>query len=163
MSTPTKGTVIGQFDNSTKSDIFQTTMPGNGIFMWMDYLGLIHPTSVPVVQASLLEIDTNVPQSVTNENAATSLYQIGIYLESRGDGGSMDTCVATIAWSSPAGTPRTITLTLDGDTDNIQQENYVILALAGSNIVISTSFSEVPFHYDVAIAVALLPTGGPIR
>jgi hypothetical protein len=156
----TRETVIGRYNNPTDQDIFQIVGPGDDNILAMDYLGLLHPSSVPIVQNSLLAIDTNVPQSVTNNNIETSLYQVALYLESRGDGGGGTTCVATIVWSSPAGAPRTITLTLDGDTDNVQQENYVILALQGSNITVSTAFSGASFHYDIAIAIALLPTGG---
>ena len=116
--------------------------------------------NIPVVQNSLLAIDTNTPQSVTNTNIATTVYQVAVYLESRGDGGSGTTCVATVSWSSPAGTPRTITLTLNGDTDNIQEENFAILALAGSNILVATAFSGAAFHYDISVAIVLLPTVG---
>jgi hypothetical protein len=156
----TKQTVIGRFNNPTEQDIFQVVGNGDDNILAMDYLGLLHPSNVPIIQNSLLAIDTNVPQSVTNENTLTSLYQIGIYLESRGDGAGGSTCVATVSWSAPAGTPRTIAMTLDGSTDNTQQENYVILALAGSDIVVSTAFSSSSFHYDIAIAIALLPLGG---
>jgi hypothetical protein len=159
MSTLTKETVIGRFNNPQCLDIFQVVGPGDDNILSMNCDGLLNPTSVPVIQNSLLAIDTNIPQSVSNENTVTSLYQIGIYMESRGDGAGGSTCVATISWSAPAGTPRTITLTLDGSSDNTQQENYVILALAGSTITVSTAFSSTNFHYDIAAAIALLPLG----
>jgi hypothetical protein len=116
-------------------------------------------SNVPVVQNSLLAVDTNTSQSVTNDNTKTTLYQVGIYLESRGDGAGGTELTATIAWTSPAGDDRTVTLVLDGNTSNIQMENYIILALASTDIVVSTVFSSTSFHYDIGVSIALLPTG----
>jgi hypothetical protein len=115
--------------------------------------------SVPVVQNSLLAINTNVNQSVTNNNVKTTLYQVGVYLESRGDGAGGTTTVCTISWTSPAGGPKSVTLVLDGNTTNIQMENYIILGLAATDLIVATAFSSTSFHYDIGVTIALLPTG----
>jgi hypothetical protein len=155
---PTTKTVIGTFDNPSNLDIFQILGLGGSITCGMDYTGLIYPTAVPVIQKSLLAVNTNAPQSVTNLVTVTSLYNIAIYMESSGDGGVGTTCVATIAYTNVQGSAKTVTLTLGGNTDNIQQENYVLLAGIGTSISVSTAFSGAAFHYDLALAIAILPT-----
>lgn len=130
---------------------------------WIDEEGRPQGTLVPAgilaIQASLLAIDTELPQTVVNNNVLTSLYNIAINMESRGDGPPGSTIVATILWSPVQGGTKSVSLVLDGNTDNIQQENYVMLASAGTTITVSTAFSGTPFHYDIAVSVILLPIG----
>lgn len=148
--------------NGESQDYLQIGRASDGTIVgWIDEEGHLQGSlayGIPLVQNSLLVLDTNVPQSVSNMNTATTVYQVAVYLESRGDGAPGTTCVATLNWSAPAGTPRTITLTLDGNTDNVQEENFAILALEGSTITVSTAFSGASFHYDISVSIVLLPT-----
>src|SRR5271154_2964855 len=99
----TKTAVIGTFDNPTNLDIFQTLGPGGNVICGMNYQGLIYPISVPVVQNSLLVIDTNKNQSVSNTAIATSLYSVAVYGESYATGAGGTTTVITIAWTNAQG------------------------------------------------------------
>jgi hypothetical protein len=114
--------------------------------------------TVPAVQKSLYAQDTETSQSITNPVLVDTLFNVAIYMESYGDGGSGTTLVATITWTNVQGNVQALTLTLLGPSDNIQQENLVILAKAGTNLVVSTAFSGAAFHYDIACNVLILPT-----
>jgi hypothetical protein len=114
--------------------------------------------TVPAVQKSLFAQDVNTPQSISNPVLVNTLFNVAIYMESYGDGGSGTTCVATITWTNVQGVVQTLTLTLLGPSDNTQQENLVVLAKAGSNLVVSTAFSGAAFHYDIGCNVLILPT-----
>jgi hypothetical protein len=114
---------------------------------------------VPVTQNSLLKINTNQIHTVSNLATVTSLYNIAIFLESRADGGPSDTLLADIIWTAPDGDTNITTIELEGVTDNIQQENYVFLCTAGTPITVNTTFSAGIFHYDIAVAITILPTG----
>jgi hypothetical protein len=154
---PTKKTVIGSFENFDQSDIFQVLGPGGSISAGMDASGLVYPARVPVVQNALLSINTNKVGSVSNFVPDTAMYNIALFMESYGDGGS-STCVATIEWTNAQGNVKTVDLILHGSSDEIQQENYVLLAGAGSTITVSTAFTGAAFHYDGSFAIAILPT-----
>ena len=164
MPSPTKTTVIGQFENPTLLDIFQVVIPGVDAILGMDYTGSIYPTVaipvVPVIQQSLLRVNTNLTASVTKRVLDDTMFNVAIYMESYGDGAGGTTLVATITWTNVQGSSKNLTLTLTGPTDNIQQENLVILAAAGTDLVVSTAFSGAPFHYDIACNVLILPTAG---
>lgn len=113
---------------------------------------------VPAVQKSLLAIDTTATQSITNPVLANTMFNVAIYMESYGDGAAGTTLIATITWTNVQGNSQSLTLTLLGTLDNIQQENLVILAKTGTNLVVSTAFSSTTFHYDIACNVLILPT-----
>jgi hypothetical protein len=113
---------------------------------------------VPAVQKSLYAQDTNTTQSITNPVLVNTLFNVAIYMESYGDGASGSTCVATITWTNVQGNVQTLTLTLLGPSDNIQQENLVVLAKAGTNLIVSTAFGTTSFHYDIGCNVLILPT-----
>jgi hypothetical protein len=115
--------------------------------------------NVPVTQNSLLKTNTNQSQTITNPATATSLYNIALFLESRADGNPGDTLLADIIWTAPDGDTNIVTLVLGGTTDNIQQENYVFLCMSGTPITVLTTFSAGTFHYDIAVAISILPTG----
>lgn len=156
----TKNAVIGTFDNPQSLDIFQIVNQGDGTVLAMDYQGLLHPQIVPTIQKSLMAISTNQNQSVSNVAIATSLYSVSIYAESLGSGAGGTTTVATLSWTNAQGTPKTITLSIPGDSDTIEQVSYVVLAKQGTTITVSTAFSGASFTYDLAIAIAILPTAG---
>jgi hypothetical protein len=157
---PTKDTVIGKFISLSEQDIFQIVGPGGKILASLNSKGLFNPTFVPIVQNSLLVVNTSSPQSVSNIAVANSLYNIAVNMESRGNGAQGSTVVTTIAWVPVQGGVKNVTLVLSGEGDQIQQENYVLLAAAGTNITVSTGFSSTPFNYDIAVAIAILPTAG---
>src|SRR5208282_6511104 len=77
-------------------DYLQVGRASDGTIVgWIDEEGHLQGSlayGIPTVQNSLLAIDTNVPQSVSNTNIATTVYQIAVYLESRGDGAPGTTC-----------------------------------------------------------------------
>lgn len=155
---PTPTTVMGRFTSLAGQDIFQIFGPQGNLVCSLNSSGLFNPTFVPIVQNSLLAIKTNLPQSVSNQVIATSLFNIALFMESYGTGAPGTTCVATISWTNAQGVAKTVTLTLPGNSDNIQQENYAFLAQAGSIITVSTTFSGAAFNYDIAAAIAILPT-----
>jgi hypothetical protein len=157
---PTPYTVMGKFSSFSGQDIFQIVGSDGSIICSLNSKGLFNPTFIPIVQNSLLAINTNAPQSVSNQVIATSLFNIALFMESYGNGQSGTTCTAIISWTNAQGNTKTVSLVLVGNTDNIQQENYAFLAKAGSTITVSTSFSGAPFNYDIAAAIAILPTAG---
>jgi hypothetical protein len=154
--TPTANTVIGRFEDAS-CDIFQVVGPGGNVIASMTRDGLLNPTVVPVVQNSLLALSTNQPQSVSNIAVATSLYNLALYASSPGTGAPGSKLNLTLSWTQ--GEPRSVVLQLSGDVDSIQQENYVFLVRAGGSMTLTTSFTSTPFFYDIAAAIAILPTG----
>jgi hypothetical protein len=117
------------------------------------------PNVVPVVQNSLLEIATQLPWEVDNEVVITSLYNVTIFAEGYGNGPADSELSVAIEWTNPRGdSTKSVELILKGDTDEIQQMNYVILALQGSMIKVTSVFSGGIFTYDFAVAIAILPT-----
>jgi hypothetical protein len=159
-NSPTSKTVIGQFDNPSNLDIFQTVGMGGNVICGMNYAGLVYPISVPVVQNSLLAINTSSNQSVSNTAIATSLFNVAIFMQSADLGGAGTTTVATISYTDVNGVAQSVTLVLHGDQNQIQQENYVLLAKIGTTITVSTAFSGAAFQYTIAVAIAILPTAG---
>lgn len=160
----TYGNTRNPLVNNNTTDCAQYVGPNGDIVSWIDSEGfgqgnLAMIPGVLAVQTSLLVVDTNQPQQVVNNNIATSLYNIALNMESRGDGAPGATLTATISWTPVQGGTKDVTLVLDGTTDNIQQENYVMLALAGTTITVTTAFSGTSFHYDFACSVILLPIG----
>ena len=147
-----------------RQDLDQTfilvAMPGSVLSNW-EALETGSAANIPAVQLSLLRVDTNLPVSVTNPVLiGPTMYNVAIYLESYGDGGAGTTLVATINWINVQGSAQELTLTLEGPLDNIQQENLVILAAQGTNLVVSTAFSGASFHYDICCNILILPTAG---
>ncbi len=130
--------------------------PGGNLYRAI--LTAIGPASV--VQNSLLAVNTNTAEIVSDTAVATSLYNIALFMESYGTGGGGTTVVATIFWTNAQGNLKTVALTLALDSDQIQQENYVMLAKAGTSISVSTAFSGAAAHYDIAAAISILPTAG---
>ena len=170
MLTPNVSTMYKWLNNffpgvkGESQDYLQIGRESDGTIVgWIDENGFpqgsLVPAGILAVQSSLLAIDTNLPQEVVNNNILTSLYNIAINMESRGDGIPGSTIIANISWTPVQGGTKQVTLVLDGDEDNIQQENYVMLALAGTTITVSTAFSGTSFHYDFACSVILLPIG----
>lgn len=153
---PTPNAVIGKFTNESNQDIFQIVGPGGNVTASLNYLGIFNPTLIPIVQQSLLAINTNQLHSVSNTAVATSLYNIALYTSSVGSGAPGSKLVITLSWTQ--GTPRTLQLELAGDVDSIQQENYVFLVVGGADITLTTAFTSTPFFYDIAAAISILPT-----
>lgn len=160
----TYGNTRNPIVDSNSTDCAQYVGPNGSIVSWIDAdgFGQGNLASGSVLQTSALIVDTNQPQVITNTNIATSMYGVGIYIESYADGASNTTLVATISWTNAQNVQKSVELTLSGTEDDIQQENYVMLALAGSSIIVSTAFSSTSFHYDLAVAVTLFPIGGSL-
>jgi hypothetical protein len=133
--------------------------PGSVLSNWLVVgEGLV---GVPAIQASLLRVHTNIPVSVSNPVLiGPTMYNVAIYMESYADGADDATLVASINWINVQGNSQDLTLTLLGPTDNIQQENLVILAAQGTDLVVSTAFSGAPFYYDICCNILILPTAG---
>ena len=102
-------------------------------------------------EGRLQVVNANTPQSVSSVAPITTLYTVSIYVASYGDGAPGSTLVTTIDWIAPSGSHRTITLSLVGNVDNIQMEQYPIFVGAGQTITVTTTFSTTPFHYDASI------------
>lgn len=141
----------------------------SGIVSWVDCNGvgqgnLFSPTGAQitaagglVVQKSLLAIDTNTPEFVSNTNAAVVMYQIAMYEFSRGDGAAGSTLTATVQWTGVSGIVHQLVITLLGPSQNIQQETFTLLCAAGSTASVTTAFSSTSFHYDIGVIMTLLP------
>jgi hypothetical protein len=160
LTTPTKDTVIGRFEQAGENDIFQIVGPGGNIVASMTSKGLLSPTLVPVVQTSLVAINTDEEKTATNVSSATTLYNIALWMESRHDGGPSDTLMASIQYSAPDGDIEEVQLMLHGNIHEIQEENYVFLCEANTSIILTTRFTGSPFHYDIAAGISILPTAG---
>lgn len=154
---PTTKTVIGTFDNSSNLDIFQSLGQGGQVICGMDYTGAIYPAQSPIVEDSLTAIDVTTPQTISALAGTTSMFNVGIFMESYGTGAGGTTCIATISFTNVQNNVKTVVLTLLGPTDNIQQENYVLMALGGTTISVTTAFSGAAFPYDVAVSIARTP------
>ena len=155
---PTKMAVLGKFRDDQKLDIWQIADASGKVISSMNYLGILNPTFVPVVQDSHLAINTNVPQNVVNTVDQTGLFHVALVMQSYGDGAHKDTCVATITWTDAQNTVNTKTLSLDGHTKDSQQLTHFFIALSGSAVSIVTAFSQAAFHYDLAIGVQIVST-----
>ncbi len=107
---------------------------------------------VPIIQPKLQIIDTNVPQtvSIVVPTTANTMYDVPVYLSSRGDGAGGTTVTATLTWTGVDGITNTVVLVASGTTSNVELEEFPILALAGSTVTVSTAFNSTAFHYDVS-------------
>lgn len=141
----------------------------SGIVSWVDCNGigqgnLVRLTGAQitaalglVVQNSLLAIDTNIPESVSNTNSDIAMYQVALYMFSRGDGASGSTLVTTVQWTGVSGIVHQLAVTLLGPSENIQQETFALLCQAGTAISVTTAFGTTSFHYDICAAITLIP------
>ena len=115
-------------------------------------------TAVPAIQASMQFVNTNVGHAITSTAVLTTLYAVSLYLDALGDGGPSDKLSVSLTWTQPStSVVHTITILLDGNTDNVQMETYPILAKAGTPITLTATFTANPFHYDISARLVEMP------
>ena len=159
-STGLQTAVLGNFRNDSKKDILRVFDATNGNVVRIDSNGVISPASAPVFQNSFFGSGVNAPFSVSSPIGTTGLYNVGLYLFSYGTGGAGTTMTTTITWTGPSTLQHSIQIILAGDSQQVQQENYVLFNLTGSSLSISSAFSSTPFEYDAGISISLLPGVG---
>ena len=104
--------------------------------------GVVYPdgttgttADVPVIQASLQEINATTPQNLSITAAKTTLYTVSIYLAAAGTASAGHTYTQTITYTAANGSgTQTIVLILPLDTANVVMETYPLLVLGGTAI-----------------------------
>ena len=104
--------------------------------------GVVYPdgttgttADVPVIQASLQEINATTPQNLSITAAKTTLYTVSIYLAAAGTASAGHTYTKTITYTAANGSgTQTIVLVLPLDTANVVMETYPLLVLGGTAI-----------------------------
>ena len=104
--------------------------------------GVVYPdgttgttADVPVIQASLQEINATTPQNLSITAAKTTLYTASIYMAAAGTASAGHTYTKTITYTAANGSgTQTIVLVLPLDTANVVMETYPLLVLGGTAI-----------------------------
>lgn len=104
--------------------------------------GVVYPdgttgttADVPVIQASLQEINATTPQNLSITAAKTTLYAVSIYMAAAGTASAGHTYTKTITYTAANGSgTQTIVLVLPLDTANVVMETYPLLVLGGTAI-----------------------------
>lgn len=105
--------------------------------------GVVYPdgttgttADVPVIQASLQEVNDTTPQNLSITAAKTTLYAVSIYMAAVGTAAAGHTYTKTITYTAANGSgTQTIVLVLPLDTANVVMETYPLLVLGGTAIM----------------------------
>lgn len=97
--------------------------------------------SVPVIQSSLQAINTTSVNSISSVSSKTTLYNVSIYLKSKGTAAVGHIVTVTITYVAADGSGvQTISDILPLDVATVIMETYPILVLGGTAITVSGAY-----------------------
>jgi hypothetical protein len=136
------------------------------------------PASSPFIQGqeTLINVNTSTDLSFPTSPLITTVYQVTFFYESTGaDGNNTEYMQPTLTWTNPQGNIEEHGAEflgpiyggpwadLPSDESNIQDYSLPILALAGSDINVSTVFGGAySFHYNLGIRIVQMPSNATV-
>ena len=122
--------------------------------------GVVVTGGIPVVQFSEQVIGSLAPPNLISETALTTLFQITFYYFPHDDSGS-GTWTPSLNWTNPNGQDCNLDGNLGpataGNHNDGQSYSIPVLALGGTNIIITGAYSGTPFPMDVALRIVAMP------
>ena len=115
---------------------------------------------IPVIQARLDMVNTNITHSITTHAQGDQLFAVSIFLESEGDGLVTDKLIGSLSFgdaSSPDEQHIIQCFLFGGPGENVVMETYPVLVEGGSDITFSTAFVFNPFTYDISVRMVQMP------
>jgi hypothetical protein len=124
------------------TDDMPSALANNFVILDSLLAGYTPGSVVPVILASEQFVNTTSTQSISITAAATQMYALSIYMNTKGLGLAGQTVTATISYTAADGSGlQIISLILPLNTANVVMETYPLLALGGTAISITTAYA----------------------